>query len=395
MNYQVIMSYQKSSSTVKDPWDASRTGWLGIAWYEKFGPQSLAKLQRHFQSTGGESAWHASKNEFLQAGITLSTATSFIDWRATQDPAKFKQILNKYSIDFYLPWDKQYPVALRQSIHPPGALFWRGAPLDTRPWIAVVGTRAMSAYGVHATEIIVRGLVEADAGIVSGLALGIDGKAHDVALQSGGKTVGILACGLDEPSIYPRSNAKLAERILLSGGTLISEFPPFTKALKQHFPQRNRLIAALAKATIVVEAGEKSGSVMTANFAAEDNREVFAVPGPINSLMSKGTNELLRQGAQICASASDVLASAPVKPAIESQPFDHQLTGEERRILEICRTPIHVDDIARLLSFPSAMVSATCMNLELINALQNIGFQQYELTTFGRKLLNQSEVHTQ
>lgn len=380
------MSYQKTSQSVNTPFDESRLSWLGLAWYEKFGPVSLAKMQKYFGQTEGQKAWQASAENLIKAGITPKTAAEFTAWRQDTNLEDLKDKLLKTGVDFILPWDNGYPAILKQIHTPPGALFWRGAPLDSRIWIAVVGTRKMSTYGKNATNQIVSGLVAQGAGIVSGLALGIDGAAHKAALANNGKTVAVLGSGIDDASIYPPSHKNLAEQILLAGGALLSEFPPGTKGLPHHFPQRNRIIAGLCRATVVVEADRKSGSVLTAKCALDENREVFAVPGPITSEFSRGTHSLLKEGAALCETAEDILKT-PTPCQKPSPAFSRELTMDERKILDLCRTPIHIDDLSRHLQTSAASISSTCMSLELLGALNNSGNQTYEITPTGRAIL--------
>lgn len=385
------MSYQITSEFVNTLWDDSRLGWLGLAWYEKFGPISLSKLHKFFGFQDGAKAWQAGQKQLIEAQINPKTAEKFIAWRQNIKLDDLRRTLDTEGINFILPWDKSYPAPLKQIHAPPGALFWRGAYTDSRPWVSVVGTRKMSAYGKRACEIIVADLIAHGAGIISGLALGIDGTAHKVALQYKGATIAVLGSGIDKASIYPATHHKLAEQILLSNGAVISEFPPQTQGLPHHFPQRNRIIAALSRATIVVEAGFKSGSVLTAKNALDAGRDVFAVPGPITSETSRGTHELIRQGASICESASDILnisINPPNKNTTATLSLGRELTSDEHGILDLCRTATHVDDLARHLNTSAASVASTCMNLELIDALHDTGSQTYELTQIGRQLLN-------
>jgi DNA processing protein len=381
------MSYQKTPELVNTPWNNSRLGWLGLTWFEKSGPVSLANLHKYFTTESGDKAWQASQKELSGAGFSEKVAKEFCEWREKIDLENLKQQLDKSNIDFILPWDKSYPSVLKQSHSPPGGLFWRGATMDNRNWIAVVGTRKMSSYGERATKLIVSGLVERGAGIVSGLALGIDGAAHKTALDTNGKTIAVLGSGIDDKSIYPQAHQNLAEQILLSNGAIISEFPPKTQALKHHFPQRNRIIASLCQATVVIEADLKSGSVLTAKNALDENRDVFAVPGSITSDGSRGTHELIRNGATICENAGDIL-NFQTKPTTLSPSLGRELTMDERNILDLCRTPIHVDDLSRHLNTSPASIASTCMSLELIGALANIGSQNYEITPTGRSLLS-------
>lgn len=381
----ITMSYQNNTKSVKDNWDASRLGWLGCAWFEKFGPKSLAKLYKVFGENKGQEAWQSSLAGLVNAGLTEQLAQDFLKWRQDINPEDFKNRLAKDGIDFVMPWDTLYPSAFKNSTCPPAALFWRGSTLSKKPWIAVVGTRKMSAYGKRACMQIVSELVQAGADIVSGMALGIDACAHQAALDADGQTVAILAGGLDQASLYPQANQPLAERILLSGGALLSEFPPGTKNLRHHFPQRNRLIATLAQAVVVVEAGLESGSVLTAKLALDENRDVFAVPGPIMNPGSFGVHELLRQGAQICTSGNDVLANSRVEVKISIP--ERPLTDDERHILDMCRTPAHIDELVRLLQSSPAVIGATCTTLEMMDAIAETEGQTYQLTPKGRQML--------
>ncbi len=388
------MNPVKSQTNAKNPvWDESRKGWLGCAWFEKTGPASLSKLQSGFGQDGGMQAFAAKREQWLATGLQPNLTDEFMEWRAKIEPDALVARLAQDGIDFVLPWDAGYPAALRQSSSPPAALFWRGAHVPAKICVAVVGTRKMSAYGQRATRDIVAQLAARDACIVSGLALGIDAAAHEAALDADAPTVAVLAGGLDTNSLYPRTNAPLAERILLSGGALISEFPPGTACLKHHFPQRNRLIASLAKAVVVVEAGQDSGSVLTAKLALDEGREVFAVPGPITSQTSLGSNLLIKNGAHVCLTGDDVIHEAAAASDAGGE-YERQLSKDERKILDLCRTPTHADDLARFLNSPSAAVSSACMQLELMGALQDAGGHVYEMTAKGQRLLKARKEET-
>ena len=198
-----------------------------------------------------------------------------------------------------------YPTALRCLPQPPAVLYATGrVELLHRPGVAVIGTRAHSTYGRDATVALVAGLVRAGYTIVSGLARGIDGIAHRAALELGGDTIGVLGTGLDVP--YPPEHEDLIAAVA-QRGCLVSEFPDGTPPRKYHFPQRNRIIAGLARGVLVVEAPEKSGAMITAEFALEEGREVFAVPGPIHNPTSAGTHRLIQEGAALVTCAADIL----------------------------------------------------------------------------------------
>lgn len=194
--------------------------------------------------------------------------------------------------------DPKYPQLLREAPDPPKLLYYRGnLDLLELPMTSVVGTRKPTAYGIEVTQIVINKLAPTQV-VVSGLAYGIDALAHEQTLALGGKTIAVLGSGLDPASIYPAENRELAEAIVAKGGLLLSEYPPGSPPLKFHFPARNRIIAGLAPQLLVIEAGEVSGTLITAQLALDYNRDVWAVPGPITSPLSRGTNMLLVAGAR-------------------------------------------------------------------------------------------------
>lgn len=200
-----------------------------------------------------------------------------------------------------------FPNKLKQIYQPPKELFVMGEIKDlfNKPTLAVVGSRKASPYGRLVTEKLVKAVASRGVAIVSGLAIGIDSIAHQAAIDSGGQTIAVLPCGLDE--VYPRSHLSLAKSIIKSGGLVISEYPPHTQAFKQHFIARNRLIAGLSDAILLTEAAIKSGSLHTANFGLEAGKDIFAVPGSINSPTSEGCNNLIKNGAGVITNSDDLL----------------------------------------------------------------------------------------
>jgi len=212
-----------------------------------------------------------------------------------------------------LSFDK-FPPLLKEIPDPPEKLYKIGTPIpDDAELITVVGSRKYSDYGKRATESIIAGLKNYDVSIVSGLALGIDALAHRAALMHGLHTIAIPGSGLDSKHIYPRSHRGLAEDIIKKGGTLLSEFEPESDIFPSNFPQRNRIMAGISRATLVIEAAEKSGTLITARLALDYNRDVFAVPGSIFSKTSLGTNALIRDGATPVSSAEDIVAALALK----------------------------------------------------------------------------------
>lgn len=283
----------------------------------------------------------------------------------------------------FVPFDDpRYPPLLRQIADPPQGLYIRGNLQDV-PCISIVGTRRCTAYGRRATHEIVSDLVVSGLGVVSGLALGIDGEAHKATLDAGGYTIAILGTGIDEASIYPREHLKLAHRILENGGALVSESPPGSPSFKHVFPRRNRLIAGWTPATIVVEANESSGSLITAKLALDDNREVLAVPGSIWSEVSKGCHHLLTLGAKPCTNAQDIIDALKLdRPELVTQVrASLPLTAEESQLLSLISGHIHIDDLATQSGLDSATTSAHLSLLEMKGYVAQLGGQFWSRTS--------------
>jgi DNA processing protein len=258
---------------------------------------------------------------------------------------------------------RELPPLLRSIHDPPQRLFLRGAAtpeLLTRAAVAIVGARACSPYGAHVARMLAREVAAAGVVVVSGLARGIDAEAHRGALEGGGHTVAVLGSGIDRD--YPAAHAGLA-RAIAERSLLVSEYEPGVEPAPWRFPARNRLIAGLAAATIVVEARERSGALITADFALEEGREVFAVPGEITSGLSKGTNDLLRLGATPLTSAADVLELFDLGPPV---PAAAEVAGTAERVLARLRAgPASVDELVRGSGLDAAAVTAALVELEL------------------------------
>ena len=255
-----------------------------------------------------------------------------------------------------------YPPLLSELHDPPATLFVRGeADALLTQGVAVVGARSCSAYGAQVARSLARELASAGLVVVSGLARGVDSEAHRGALEGGGRTVAVLGCGIDRD--YPRSHAELARRIVASGA-VVSEYPPAVEPAPWRFPARNRIIAGLSLATVVVEARERSGALITADFALELGRDVFAVPGEITSGLSSGTNDLLRQGAAPLTSVRDVLEAL----GIESEPAARasSVSDAALAVLSILGDgACGADDLIRASGLSSAEVAAALVELEL------------------------------
>lgn len=262
--------------------------------------------------------------------------------------------------------DERYPPLLRQISQPPKDLYVRGI-LKDQPCVSIVGTRRSTPYGKRAVRELVHGLASAGFGVVSGLALGIDGEAHRAALEVGAYTIAVLGTGIDDASIYPREHLGLAREIIKQNGTLISEANPGGRSFKYVFPRRNRIIAGLTTATIVIEANEKSGSLITARLAMEENREVLAVPGNIWSQVSTGCHKLIKLGAKICTNAQDVLDAMHFDQPelINNARASLPLTANDRLVLEALTEPTHIDDLCVKIQQNAPIVSASLSLLEI------------------------------
>jgi DNA processing protein len=257
-----------------------------------------------------------------------------------------------------------FPVLLRAIHDPPPGLYVRGvAPLDVlaRQAVAIVGARACSPYGRHVARMLGRELAAAGVVVVSGLARGVDGEAHRGALEAAGTTVAVLGCGVDRD--YPAAHAQLAGRLVAAGGLVVAEYAPGVEPAPWRFPARNRIVAGLCVATVVVEARERSGALITADFALEEGREVFVVPGEITSALSAGSNALLRLGATPLLSPTDVLAALGIEPL---EPATPDLSADAALALASVReAPAGADELARGTGLDAARLAAALCELEL------------------------------
>ncbi len=266
----------------------------------------------------------------------------------------------------------EFPSALKEIPQPPTELYLLGTLPDPTQfyYLAVVGSRKYTAYGREATERIIAGIAGYPICIVSGLAMGIDGIAHRAALDAGLPTVAVPGSGLDPSVIYPRVHANLAREILENGGALLSEYEPMLRAAPWTFPQRNRIMAGLSQGVLIIEAEEKSGTLITARLALDYNRNVFTVPGSIFSATSKGTNKLIKQGATPITSATDLLEELgfiePEQFSSDQKPLDLTLyTEDEQTILILLDEPLSREDILAIVELTPAKALSTLTVLEI------------------------------
>lgn len=369
--------------------DASRLGWLALAWFEGFGARTLRRLMSRF-NRDGVAAFESSRAPLLAAGVSERLVDRFCEWRSGVDPETFARRLDAENIRFHLLHDVEYPCILAESSDPPAILFVRGAPIQLQRPVAVVGTRSMTPYGSRVVHELIPPLVSAGCEIVSGLALGVDAEAHRAALRANGTTIAVLGSGINDGAIYPRNNAPLARQILENGGTILSEFPPGTESLKHHFPLRNRIIASLSLATIIVEAAEASGSLITASLALDENRDVFSVPGQITSPQSTGTNKLLALGATPCTSADVVLERLGASlPHFDAKLPHRDLSDIDRKILSALEIPQNLDGLVRHLELPTSCISPCVTALEMDGFIRVENTDEITRTPMGNRIASE------
>jgi DNA processing protein len=273
------------------------------------GPRAATKLLERFGSA--DNVFHARRTELEQLRLRPETIESIIRQDFHEKAAEELQRVRDLGGDVLILDDGSYPYLLREISDPPITLYVKGdwQACFEAPCVGVVGSRKCSTYGENASSMLSRDLAERGICIVSGLARGIDSAAHRGAIQAGGRTVAVLGTGID--AIYPKENGKLVDEILASGGAIVSQFPLGTPPLKDNFPYRNRIISGLSLGVLIIEASERSGSLITARLAMEQNREVMAVPGNITSRNSFGTNYLIKSGAKLVQQWQDVVAELP------------------------------------------------------------------------------------
>lgn len=356
--------------------------WLAISQFAKIGAVRFKKLYNYFPDM--QSAWTANLLELKQCGLEDSIAQEFILIRNQINPDTEMEKIQREDIKAITVKDEQYPKLLREIFNPPALLYIKGDinNLNASFNLAVVGTRKISNYGKQITPELVKPLAQNGFTITSGLALGVDALAHQTAVEAQGKTIAVLGSGLDNQSIYPSSNRYLAKSIIDNGGTIISEFPVGMMPLKHNFPTRNRIIAGLSLGTLVIEAAETSGALITAFLALEYNREVFAVPGSLFNRNSIGTHKLIQKGAKLITCYQDILDELNLKD-VKSYVANQQVlptTDEEKLIMEnLSHDPTHVDQLIKKTQLPASLISGCLSLMEMKGMIKNLGGQNYIL----------------
>jgi DNA processing protein len=356
--------------------------WIAFSRVTGIGPIRF-KLLLDFFAEDAEAAWHASNSDLLAAGLDAKIAAKFLQQRATILPQQELERLEKLRISVITWKDTTYPPLLRKIEYAPPVLYLCGTLTDDdrRFSLGIVGTRKMTTYGRQVTEHFASHLAKGKVTIVSGLALGIDTVAHTTALDTGGRTIAVLASGLD--IIYPPSNYALARRIVESGqGVLMSAFPLGIRPETGNFPARNHLISGLSLGVLVTEAPPKSGALITANSALNQGREVFAVPAGIFSPASGGVNKLIQDGAHPVTNVNDILESLNLYMLPQQSEAQTLLPAndEERVLLTLLSSdPIHIDELIQVSELPANLVSSTLTMMELKGFVRHLGGMQYAL----------------
>jgi DNA processing protein len=354
--------------------------WLGFNLVKGIGPAKLQALLDYFGDLGA--AWQATETQLQRIGLDRRAISALQEARATVDLDRYAARVAAAGIEVLTWQSERYPRLLREVAAPPPVLYVAGRLQEMDSWsVAVVGTRRLTPYGRQITRELVAGLARSNVTIVSGLARGIDGIAHKTALDVGGRTIAVLGSGL--ASIYPPEHRGMARQIVDNGqGAVISEYALDTPPDAKNFPPRNRIISGLSLGTIVVEAGERSGALITADFAAEQDREVFAVPGNINSHASRGPNRLIQQGAKLVSSVEDVLEELNLTMVTQQVAVQIALpeSAEEAALLaHLSPQPVHVDELTRASGLTSAEVGSTLALMELKGMVQQVGGMKYVL----------------
>ena len=362
--------------------DSEKPYWVAFNHIKGIGAVRSGMLLKRFGSL--KDAWEASRQDYIFSGLPEKVADDILNFRSRTDPLQLLDSIRVKHISVCIRTEPEYPALLKEIDNPPPVLYYVGhLPPSDDKLMGIVGTRKMTAYGQSVAAELGRFLAENGIGVVSGLARGIDGTAQTAVVESSGKTYAILGCGVDH--IYPPEHRNLAKEIVRYGA-VISEYAPGTRPDRVNFPQRNRIISGMSSGVIIVEAGEKSGSLITARFAAEQGREVFVIPGKITDIQSRGTNRLIRDGARPFYEKQEILDFLQTWQAKEPQKMNKPLqeafsTPEEKVILDlITNEPLHIDEIVRKSGISLSNISASIVLLELKGLVIETAPQTYQKT---------------
>jgi DNA processing protein len=360
-----------------------RIAWLALYLVPGLGNVLAKNLLESFE--GPEAIFEATLADLMKVeGITRKVAQKIVKREFALDPERELRKIEKCGAQILTYTDSAYPPLLREIHDPPMLLFTKGKiiPAD-KAFVAVVGSRNATHYGIKICEQIGWGLARRGFGVASGLARGIDSAAHWGCLRGQGFTVAVLGTGID--LVYPEANKDLFDAVV-ENGAVVSEFPVGTHPEGRNFPIRNRIISGMSKGVVVVEATKRSGSLITASVALEQGREVFAVPGSIDSFKSTGTHSLIKQGAKLVEHVDDIVDEIGLRDSVESNEYGSledtrpsiDMTDFEKSIYDLIEDyPIHIDEIARMLHMDAREALSTLMTMELKGIIRQLPGKMY------------------
>ena len=359
--------------------------WIGFSFIPGIGRVRLGQLENYFGNL--EAAWNAPSAELKKAHLDESIVRAATTWRPRLSLDEEMEKMKHQGVKALTWHDDKYPARLKEIYDYPPILYLKGEILPEDEWcLAIVGTRLATAYGRQVTEEIATDLAHNKITVVSGLARGIDTIAHRAALEAGGRTIAVSACGLD--IIYPAENTNLAKQII-EHGVLISEYPLGTKPKPEYFPRRNRILSGISLGVLVTEAGESSGALITADLALEQNRDVLAVPGSVLSPASRGTNQLIQQGAKLVQNCQDILEELNLRAVAQQLEFKEIIPAsdtESALLRRLSAEPSHIDEICASSGLPVSTVSSTLAMMELKGLVKSIGSMKYVLAREAREI---------
>lgn len=346
---------------------------MGFSSFPGIGPVRFRMLLDHFGYA--ETAWHADASDLKESGIGNAIADQVVEFRNKFSISEYLQNLQKLKIKYLTCGDPGYPKLLREIKNPPIVLYYKGkfdfSALDKQTKIAVVGTRRITSYGIQVTSQIVTELVYARCIIISGLAFGVDSVAHAATIENKGTTIAVLGSGVDVCT--PAENTSLYNKILESGGAIVSEAAPGQAALKGSFLSRNRIVAGLSDGVVVTEGASDSGALVTAECGLINNRKVFAIPGPVTSNYSKGPNSLLAKGVLMAKCAGDILKVFRLK----NRNVNNNITSdipEEQKIIDLLQNEqIHIDELIKKMKMSAAKLNTLLSIMEMKGIVRNSG----------------------
>lgn len=352
--------------------------WVGFSKVPGIGPARLRTLLDYYGDIA--SAWQANPGELRAIGLDKRSVENLVKVRNELNPEEELDKLDRLNVSV-LTWDSpDYPKLLQSINDSPPTLYVRGTLTPQDEWaVAVVGTRQATNYGKECTRLIVSGLARSGIAVVSGLAYGIDTEAHQTVLNTGGRTIAVLGCGVD--IIYPADNKKLGQAII-EQGALVSEYPLGTNPESGNFPRRNRIISGLSLGVLFVEGSIQSGARITTDYALEQGREVFAVPGSILRESGSGSNYLIQNGAKLVAGVNDILEElnlTMVTQHIEAQAVIPENEIEARLLKQISLEPVHVDDLGQNTGLNASEIASALTLMELKGLVRQVGGMNYVL----------------